>query len=257
LTIPPDRVAATTIGQLALHRARAGGDRPFLTFHDLETSERTELGHATFANWAAKTANLLAEDLALSPGSSVALRVGGHWAGAVTAVAAWHAGLVVDLAALEPAAVAVVREDLDPAAADELLVVGRGLGARATAPVARGEPFADEVLAQADEFTPPPVTSEAPALVAEVGGAGAPHPFTHRDVLEAGRRFVATLGLRPDDRLLSTLHCDSLAGLIAGPLAALAGGAGLVLVPGEPSAATWERAAATAASESVVESVRM
>jgi hypothetical protein len=73
---PSERSPWPTLGALAVDRAGTGGDQSFLTFHDVETGERTELGHATFANWVAKTANLLGEDLALAPGSVVAVRAG-------------------------------------------------------------------------------------------------------------------------------------------------------------------------------------
>lgn len=215
----------TPLGELARARARAGGHRPFVTFHDPETGERTELGHATFENWAAKTANLLAEDLALPAGTTVALRVGGHWAGAVVAVAAWRAGLVVDVSgAADDAAVAIVREDLEAPEADELLVVGRGLGARLTGGADAGEPFADEVLAQGDEFSDPPVALDDPAL--RCG-----RDVSHRTLAAAGGALAARLGLGAGDRLLCTWPVDVPEGAVA-LAAALVADAGLVLVPG-------------------------
>ena len=43
-------------------RARTSGGEPLLTHYDLDTGGRTELSVAPFANWVAKTANLI-EDL--------------------------------------------------------------------------------------------------------------------------------------------------------------------------------------------------
>ncbi len=45
--------------------------RPLVTFYDDATGERVELSVATFANWVAKTANLLQADPAAEPGDRV------------------------------------------------------------------------------------------------------------------------------------------------------------------------------------------
>ncbi len=47
-------------------------NRPLLTWYDDATGERTELSGATLANWVAKTANLLVDELALGPGGTAA-----------------------------------------------------------------------------------------------------------------------------------------------------------------------------------------
>ncbi|MFD0393659.1 TIGR03089 family protein [Streptomyces nogalater] len=44
--------------------------RPLVTFYDDATGERVELSVATFANWVAKTANLLQGDLAATPATA-------------------------------------------------------------------------------------------------------------------------------------------------------------------------------------------
>lgn len=235
---PPDQPSPTSLARLALDRAERGGDRPFLTFHDLETGERTELGHATFANWTAKTANLLVADLGLAPGARVALSLGGHWTAAVAAVAAWRAGLTVDVTALTaslgaagpqaPAAVAIVREDLDGSPAAETFVVGRALGARLSAATAAGEPFADEVLAQDDHFADVTPGPHDPAVRTSADSG----EVDHTTVCAAGTDLAARLGLTSGDRLLSTLPVDRLDGLLAGLVCALVADVGLVLVAG-------------------------
>ncbi|MBK3590271.1 TIGR03089 family protein, partial [Streptomyces sp. MBT57] len=53
--------------------------RPLVTFYDDATGERVELSVATFANWVAKTANLLQSDLAAEPGDRLALLLPAHW----------------------------------------------------------------------------------------------------------------------------------------------------------------------------------
>ena len=63
---------ASTAATLLATALRDDPARPLLTFHDDATGERTELSVATFANWVAKTANLLADDLGAGPGRPAA-----------------------------------------------------------------------------------------------------------------------------------------------------------------------------------------
>ena len=53
--------------------------RPLVTFYDDATGERVELSVATFANWVAKTANLLQGELSAAPGDRLALLLPAHW----------------------------------------------------------------------------------------------------------------------------------------------------------------------------------
>ena len=69
--------------------------RPLITFYDDATDERAELSVTTFANWVAKTANLLRDDLGLEPGATVALDLPPHWQAAVWLQACWALGLHV------------------------------------------------------------------------------------------------------------------------------------------------------------------
>ncbi len=112
--------------------------RPLVTFYDDATGERVELSVTTYANWVAKTAALVQDELDLERGAEVLLDLPTHWLGAVWLGAAWSLGLVVTD---------------DPARADEVdLVVcgpgrpgrprtpGRALGGRRALPAtARGE----------------------------------------------------------------------------------------------------------------------
>ena len=52
---------------------------PRITYYDDATGERIELSTATLANWAAKTANLLRDELGAGPGSRVAVLLPAHW----------------------------------------------------------------------------------------------------------------------------------------------------------------------------------
>src|SRR5215468_10131545 len=86
--------------------------RPLLTYYDDATGERAELSAATLANWVAKTANLLQDELAVSAAGGVA---GTDPAGATV--------VFTDLPRL-PEALAARPEEV---AALSLLPLGRGL----------------------------------------------------------------------------------------------------------------------------------
>ncbi|WDZ86935.1 TIGR03089 family protein [Micromonospora cathayae] len=69
--------------------------RPLLTWYDDATGERTELSGATLANWVAKTANLLVDDVATGPGGTVGVLLPPHWQTAAVLLGCWSAGVTV------------------------------------------------------------------------------------------------------------------------------------------------------------------
>ncbi|MGB9376589.1 MAG: TIGR03089 family protein [Mycobacteriales bacterium] len=75
----------------ALRRDPAG---PLLTFYDDATGERTELSATTLANWVAKTANLLTDELDVEAGDPVYVDLPAHWQSAVVLLALWSLGAV-------------------------------------------------------------------------------------------------------------------------------------------------------------------
>ena len=95
---------------IALRRDPAG---PLLTYYDDATGERTELSATTLANWVAKTANLLRDDVGAAPGDRVAVLLPAHWQTAAVLLGAWAAGAVVTT---DPAGT-VAAFAADPAAA--------------------------------------------------------------------------------------------------------------------------------------------
>ena len=90
-------MVATSLAETLRRRLdpRADPGRPLLTFYDDDSGERTELSSTTYANWVAKTAGVLVEDLDLAPGDLVRLALPTHWLGPVFLGAAWLAGLEV------------------------------------------------------------------------------------------------------------------------------------------------------------------
>jgi uncharacterized protein (TIGR03089 family) len=227
-----------------LFRAAARSDpgRPFVTFYDDATGERVELSFTTTDNWVAKTANLLVDSFGAEPGERVALYLPTHWQSVVFYLACWTAGVVAAPGA-DPA-------DADHAVADpehvdvlagcrgsRLLVPLRPMGARALEVPAGVLDYAAEVPAQPDQFAAvAPPAAEDPALQREgrVLSAG--------EVVEAGQRAAAELGLQASSRLLVDADLSTAHGLTVALLAPLAVGASVVLCRNPDPAALDRRA---------------
>jgi uncharacterized protein (TIGR03089 family) len=79
--------------------------RPLLTWYDDASGDRTELSGATLANWVAKTANLLVDEVALGAGDTAGVLLPPHWQTAAVLLGCWSVGLTV---AQEPGGVDVL-----------------------------------------------------------------------------------------------------------------------------------------------------
>lgn len=196
--------------------------RPLITFYDDATGERGELSVATVDNWVAKTANLLHDDLDVQPGSRVALLLPLHWQAAVLALAAWALGAVVT-DTLDGTDVAVADEArlADALAAPEVLGLSlRPMNAPLTSTPTGVVDYGAEVLAHGDRFAAgTPADPDAPAL--DLAGRAA----TGRELVTAATAYAVGRG----ERVLTTLPLLGWDGLLAGLLAPLAAGAGVVM----------------------------
>lgn len=76
---------------------------PWVTYYQPETGARVELSRATFDNWVAKAAGMLADECDVEAGSTVLLDLRPHWLLSVWAWATWALGATV----LLPSAVGV------------------------------------------------------------------------------------------------------------------------------------------------------
>ena len=65
---------------------------PRITYYDDATGERVELSTATLANWAAKTANLLRDELGAGQGTRVGVLLPAHWQTAAVLLGIWWIG---------------------------------------------------------------------------------------------------------------------------------------------------------------------
>ncbi|MEV5684240.1 TIGR03089 family protein [Streptomyces sp. NPDC052164] len=203
--------------------------RPLVTFYDDATGERVELSVATFANWVAKTANLLQGDLAAEPGDRLALLLPAHWQSAVWLLACSSVGVVADVQGDPASADLVVSgpDTLERARAcrgERVALALRPLGGRFPQPPEGFMDYAVDVPAQGDRFAPfAPVDPDAPALA--VGGV----ELTGAQLVAKAREDAAALGLVPRSRLLTGRTYDSWEGLSAGLFAPLAAGGSVVL----------------------------
>jgi uncharacterized protein (TIGR03089 family) len=145
-------VHVLTVADLLERALHADAARPFVTFYDDATSERIELSVATFANWVAKTANLLVEEADLEPGEPVAVDLPPHWQTAVVLVAIGLAGGVVG----DAGRIAFWAEgEPRPDGAEEIIGLGlRPLGRGLSAPVPGVLDYAAEVPSFGDVFVP-------------------------------------------------------------------------------------------------------
>jgi uncharacterized protein (TIGR03089 family) len=233
-------VAATDLLLAAALASDPAG--PLVTFYDDAVGERTELSAATLANWVAKTANLLQDEVGLVPGDRVAVLLPAHWQAAAVLLGAWSAGAVVST---DPAGAAAAFTDAHRAAsaatvpevfALSLASLGRGFEA---GPPPGTRDYVVEVRGQRDRFVPhAPVPDNAPAL--DLDGMVS----TGADLVEIAGRRAGELGLLDHDRLLSTLPWEEPADWVDGLLAPLAACATLVLCAHADPAALVRRAEA-------------
>jgi uncharacterized protein (TIGR03089 family) len=84
-----------TFADLLSEQLGSAPARPLVTFYDDGTGERVELSVATYANWVAKTASLLQDELGLVHGDRLLIDLPTHWLTPVWLGAAWSLGLVV------------------------------------------------------------------------------------------------------------------------------------------------------------------
>ncbi|MEX2504653.1 MAG: hypothetical protein WD378_07370 [Egicoccus sp.] len=216
----PDELAA------ALAQARDElGHRPAVTV--LGPERREEQGVASLAQWAAKGAHLLELDLMFEPGDHLAVDLAPGWPLVAVSLAAWWAGVAVDLDGA--AAAAVVQEGRTaPTSAEDVLWVGDAVDGSPIAETA-GEAWASAVQSFPDQPPPARAAADLPAIVT------AGRTLTQAEVLAAATSLLGdggTLGIDGESELPAELLLTALA---VRPL--LAGRPTVLLRPGVDRAA--------------------
>ncbi|MFV0532713.1 MAG: TIGR03089 family protein [Cumulibacter sp.] len=228
-----------TLSGLLAERIAANPAIPLITYYDRDTGERTELSGTTFANWVAKTANLLRDDFDVHDGSVVALALPMHWQQLVIAFATWSLGGCVSESPGDSPDVLVMSPDrmmeLADADAGELMVSSLDPMGRALEP--RPEHVADytsAVRVHGDAFTGGPIGAADPAYV------GGSLILDHAHAAQTARSLAQALQLAPAARVLVTVGPAGEAGLLTWAAAPLLAGASLVLVKTGEDADTAE-----------------
>ena len=127
--------------------------RPRVTVYGVDGA-RTELSTASLANWAAKVAGLLADELGVAAGDRVSVLLPAGWQTAAVLLGTWWAGAIVTDIDDADAAAAFVTDGSDSAAVEVFVVSGHALGAPSTQVQAHQRDFTGAVLPQADRFSP-------------------------------------------------------------------------------------------------------
>jgi uncharacterized protein (TIGR03089 family) len=196
---------------------------PRITYYDDATGERIEVSTVTLANWAAKTANLLRDELGAGPASRVAVLLPAHWQTAAVLLGVWYIGAEVILGPGEADVALCTADRLDDADA----AVGPGeIAALSLDPF--GKPVADLPVGVTDYATS--VRVHGDQIVPEQRPGPALDGRSAAEILTAAKDAAAAKGFTAEDRVLSTATWNSADELISNFLAVLAPGASLVQV---------------------------
>ena len=211
---------------------RADPVGPRITYYDDATGERIELSGVTLANWAAKTGNLLRDEMGAGPASRVALLLPAHWQTAAVLFGVWWIGAEAVLGAAGPADLALcTAERLDEA--DSSLEPGGEVAVLSLDPF--GRPASDLPIGVTDYATA--VRVHADQIVPERRPGPALAGRTVDEILADCESSAAARDLTSGDRVLSTASWTRPGDLVDGLLSILAVGASLVQVANpDPSA---------------------
>lgn len=217
---------------------RADPVGPRITYYDDATGERIELSAATLANWAAKTGNLLRDELGAGPGSRIAVLLPAHWQTAAVLFGAWWIGAeVLPAESAGDADIALCTADRLGEADAAVAASGGEVVVLSLDPFGRSAPdlpvgvtdYATAVRVHGDQIAPEP--GPGPAL------AG----LSAAEVLASCATSAASTGLTSSDRVWSANGWDTPAGLVDNMLAVFAVGASLVQVDNPDSDAQDSR----------------
>lgn len=202
---------------------------PSITYYDDATGERIEVSAVTLANWAAKTGNLLRDELGAGPGSRIAILLPAHWQTAAVLFGLWWIGAE----ALVGGSVggAIDGADVALCTADRIDEADAAVGAGEIAVLSLdpfGRPVADLPVGLTDYATA--VRVHGDQIVPERSPGPALNATSVDDVLTAARQAAEQAGLQQRDRVLSTAEWVTAGDIVARLLAVYAVGGSLVQV---------------------------
>ncbi|WP_343602923.1 TIGR03089 family protein [Mycobacterium sp.] len=195
---------------------------PRITYYDDATGERIELSAVTLANWAAKTGNLLRDELGAGPDSRVAVLLPAHWQTAAVLFGVWWIGaeVVLDGAGADVALCTAERlAEADATGAGEVAVASLDPFGRPAADLPVGvTDYASAVRVHGDQ------------IVGELHPGPTLSGRSVEELLADCRTSAQAHALTSADRVLSTASWGQPAALVDGLLAILAVGGSLVQV---------------------------
>ena len=205
---------------------------PRITYYDDATGERIELSTATLVNWAAKTGNLLRDEMGAGPSSRVAVLLPAHWQTAAVLFGIWWIGAEV---------VTGGQADVALCTADRLGEADDAVGMGEIAVLSLdpfGKPVPDLPVGVTDYATAVRVHGDQISPERNPGAALDGRSVT--EVLSGALASAAAQGLTADDRVMSTAGWTNADDLTDNLLAVFAIGASLVQVA-NPDAAAMDR----------------
>jgi uncharacterized protein (TIGR03089 family) len=198
--------------------------RPFVTYYDESSGERTELSVKSLANWVAKTHHLLGTELGLGRGDTALITLPAHWITVPVLLGCATAGLA--LSTTPPAEVGFVTAEALGRAAEIPDVY-------AVAPRHAASGFGASVPDGASDYVAA-VRRQADAWQSVAFGAGAADEFVEGSsrvqVAELALARAAELSLASGARVLSTRSWDGSADWLDCLFAPLAVGGSVVYV---------------------------
>jgi uncharacterized protein (TIGR03089 family) len=210
---------------------------PRITYYDDATGERIELSTVTLANWAAKTGNLLRDELGVGPASRVAVLLPAHWQTAAVLFGIWWIGAEVVFGGGFREAGA----DVALCTADRLTEADDAVGAGEITALSLdpfGKPVTGLPVGVTDYATSVRVHGDQISPERHPGPAVDGRSVT--EVLAGAQASAAAQGFTADDRVLSSARWDNFDELTDNLLAVFAAGASLVQVS-NPDASALDR----------------
>lgn len=207
--------------------------RPFVTYYDEASGERSELSAKSLANWVAKTHHLLGDELGLGVGDTALLALPAHWISVPVLLGCLTAGLALtdkgdaDVAFVAPSTISAADGVPDVyAVAPERAAVGFG-----DAPPAPALDYVSAVRPQPDKW---------PSVQLAAGPDDPCLPGLTRGEVAAR---AADGGLAPGARVLTAKPWTGPDDWLDDVLAPIAAGGSLVIVANCPDEAVLERRA--------------
>ncbi len=170
--------------------------RPFVTYYDEASGERSELSRKSLANWVAKTHFLLQDELGLGVGDTALIALPPHWISVPAVLGALTAGLALtDAGRADAAFVAPGRLPADAADVYVIAPDSAAVGLGEQVPAGAND-YVSSVRPQADKWPGVRLTAdpEDPCLPG----------LSRAGTLAAARARAAELGAEEGARLLST-----------------------------------------------------